>query len=77
MLTGGGPSELVYFPLDDLVSVCDGGYQVVEMGVKIISQVCTLGENVGFSVWVSPWNRSGLVVGTMLWTSCAAAAPPN
>ena len=50
MLTGEGPSELVERPLDDLVSVCGGGCQVVEIGVKIVGQVHALGENAGFSV---------------------------
>ena len=27
--------------------------------------------------WVYPWNRLGLIAGTMLWTSWAAAAAPN
>ena len=56
VLTGGGPSKMVERPLDDIVTVCRCGRQVVEMGVKIIGQVCALGENAGFSV---EWGRVG------------------
>ena len=48
VLTGGGPSELAERPFENLVSVCDGGCQVVTMGFKIVGQVRTLGENAGF-----------------------------
>ena len=53
VLTGGGPSEMFERPLDDLVTLCCYGCQVVKMGVKIVGQVCSLGENAGFSMeWV-------------------------
>ena len=72
VLTGGGPSELVGHPLEDLVSLRGGGCQVVKMGVEIVGQFCALRENT-----VSLWNRAGLVAGTMLWTSFTASASPN
>ena len=56
MLAHGGLSELVERPLYDLVPVCICGCQVIEMGVKIVSQVRALGENAGFYV---VWGRVG------------------
>ena len=50
VLTGEGPSELVERPLEDLVPMCGGCCQVVEMGVEIVGQVRALGENAGFFV---------------------------
>ena len=42
--------------LDDIVTVCCCGCQVVEVGVEIIGQIRALGENAGFSV---DWGRVG------------------
>ena len=50
MLTDGGTIELVECPLDDLISVCGNGCHVFKMDVKIVGQVCALGENTVFSV---------------------------
>ena len=36
-LTGGGPSKIVEHLLDIIVTVCCCGFQVVKMGVKIVS----------------------------------------
>ena len=57
VLSSGGPSDMVERPLDDLITMCRHGCQVVKMGVKIVGQVCALGKNVGFSV---EWGRVGL-----------------
>ena len=50
VLTCGGPSNMVKCPLDNIITVCCCSRQVVEMGVKIICQVCALGENTGFLI---------------------------
>ena len=50
VLAGGGPSDMVEHPLENLVTVCCCNRQVVEMGVKIVGQVRALGENAGFSM---------------------------
>ena len=42
VLTGGGPSNIVEHPLDDIVTVCCCGCQVDKMGVKIVGQVRAL-----------------------------------
>ena len=49
---------MVDCPLDDLVTMCRCSRQVVEVGVKIVRQICALGENLGFSV---EWGRFILV----------------
>ena len=54
VLARGGLSEMVERTLDDIVTVCGCGRQVVEMGVKIVGQVRALVENVCFSV---EWGR--------------------
>ena len=36
VLTGGGPSKIFEHPLDDIVTVCCCGCQVVKIGVKIV-----------------------------------------
>ena len=51
-----GPREMVEHPLDDLVTVCHCGHQVVEVGFKIVGQIRALGENADFSV---EWGRVG------------------
>ena len=56
VLASGGPSEMVERPLDDLVTVCCCGRQVVKMGVEIVVHICALGEKAGFSV---EWGRVG------------------
>ena len=56
VLVIGTPSEMVERPLDDLVTVCPCSCQVVEVKVKIVGQICALGENAGFSV---EWGRVG------------------
>ena len=56
VLARGGPSDIFERPLDDLVTVCGCGCQVVKMGVKIVIQVRALGENAGFSL---EWGRVG------------------
>ena len=50
----GRPSEVVEHPLDNLVTMCCCGRQVVKVGVKIVGQMCALRENAGFSV---EWGR--------------------
>ena len=49
-----GPSKMVEHPLKDSVTRCCCGCQVVEVGIKIVGQICALGENAGFSV---EWGR--------------------
>ena len=56
MLDHGGPSKLVEHPLENIFLMCGCVFQVVEMGVKIVGQVRTLGENAGFYV---VWGRVG------------------
>ena len=50
----GGPSKMVEHPLDDIVTMCGCGCQVVEVGVEIVGKIRALGDNVGFSV---EWGR--------------------
>ena len=53
VLVIGGTSDMVERPLDDLVTVCRCGRQVVEVGVEIVGNIRALRENTGFSVeWV-------------------------
>ena len=47
---------MVEHPIENLVTVCCCGRQVVKMGIKIVGQVHALGENSGFSV---EWGRVG------------------
>ena len=54
VLARGGLIKMVERTLDDIVTVCGCGRQVVEMGVKIVGQVRALVENVCFSV---EWGR--------------------
>ena len=56
VLASGGPSEMVERPLNNLVTVCRCGCQVVKMGVEIAGQIIALGENAGLSV---DWGRVG------------------
>ena len=50
----GGPSKMAERTLDDLVTMCRCGRQVVEVGVQIVGQVFALGENAGLSM---EWGR--------------------
>ena len=43
VLVIGRPSEMVKRPLDDLVTVCHCGRQVVKVGIKIVVQIRALG----------------------------------
>ena len=47
---------MVERPLDDIVTVCLCGFQVIEEGVEIVGQIRALVENAGFSV---KWGRVG------------------
>ena len=49
-----GPNKMVERPLENIITMCRCGLQVVEVGVKIVGQFCTLGENAGLSV---EWGR--------------------
>ena len=56
VLASGRPSNMVERTVDDLVTVCHYGCQVVKMGVEIVVHICALGEKAGFSV---EWGRVG------------------
>ena len=43
VLVIGGPREMVEHPLENLVTMCRCGCQVVKVGFEIVGKFCTLG----------------------------------